>query len=503
MSEGPIASAASPASAALREWTFFGHPIGLANLFFTEMWERFSYYGMRAILVLFLVASTAQGGFGLDDRTATAIYGLYTAAVYLVGLPGGWIADRLIGAQRAVLAGGIIIAVGHLLLGSAHAPPSFYLGLFVIVVGTGLLKPNVSSLVAQLYPEGGARRDSGFTLYYMGINLGGSIGPLVVGGLAAFFGWSAGFMAAAVGMVLGVVQFQMGRRLLKGVGRAPIAAAAGTSNARATPWLTGIGLALLLAVILVWKGVLPNSPVVLQAWAMVGIITIAILNFVYLFGFAGLSAPEKRRVAVVMVLFLASMLFWAGYEQAGSTLNLFTERYTDRSLFSWTVPSSWLQSLDSVFIIAFAPFFSFLWLALGRRQLDPSRPAKFVLGLLGLALGFIVMALAARIVVGGGKPGMTWLTITYMLHTAGELCLSPIGMSAFSQLVPARFIGQSLGIWFVSMSLGNLVASRIAGTFSQDNVAAMPWQYLQICLMLSLFALLLTLLLPWMKRWAA
>jgi POT family proton-dependent oligopeptide transporter len=489
--------------------SLFGHPAGIATLFFVEMWERASYYGMRALLVLFLVDAA---GFGLDDRTATAIYGLYNAGAYIASLPGGWVADRILGAQRAVLLGGAVIAIGHLLLGVAPSTSVFYLGLLVIVLGTGLLKPSVSVVVAALYPEGGARRDAGFTLYYMGVNLGAFIGPLICGALAQAYGWHAGFLAAAVGMTAGLAQFLAQRRLLGNAGREPLPAKSEAQGAqvqgaqapgarRQLRWLVGGMAALAIIVVLLWAGVIAVSPALLQTIAIGGIVVIAALFFMYLLFAAGLDAAERRRVWVVAVLFLASWLFWSGYEQAGSSFNLFAERYTDLTLWGHVIPAAWFQSLNPFFIIAFAPLFSALWLWLGRRRRHPSTPLKFVFGLGGMALGLAIMVGAAHVVVGGAKAGMSWLTLTYLIHTFGELCLSPVGNSAVTKLVPKRFVGQAVGLWFLSLSLGNLFASRIAGDIDPDNIAAMPGAYLRIFWLGSVCAAALWLATPRLKRW--
>jgi len=459
--------------------TFFGHPRGLATLFFTEMWERFTYYGMRAVLVLFLVAAVSKGGFGLDDRTATAIYGLYTAAVYLAALPGGWIADRLIGAQRAVLLGGLAITLGNALLALSTSPKGFYIGLVVIVIGVGLLKPNVSATVAGLYPEGGARLDSAFTIFYIGINVGGMLGPLITGWAQEYYGPRAAFAAAAVLMAVGVLQFQLTRKYL---GTAGLNSASGAE--RAKPWLTlwvGLGaLALLLAA--AGSGLIPvNAPALAQITTYV-ILGMAGLYFLYYFVAAELNAEERRRGVVLVVLFLGSALFWSGFEQAGSSLNLFAERYTDRSVawLHFVIPTGWFQSLNSVFIILFAPFFAWLWIALARRHLNPSAPAKFALGVMLMGAGFLVMAAAAAIVASGSKVSPGWLTVTYMVHTFGELCLSPVGLSYYTKLTPTRYVGQMMGMWFLALSLGNLAAGLIAGEFDANNVAAMPGQYMHI-----------------------
>lgn len=480
--------------------TFLGHPRGLATLFFTEMWERFSYYGMRALLVLFLVDAIANGGLGLDDRTATAIYGLYTAAVYVVALPGGWIADRLIGAQRAVLYGGILIAAGSIGLWLSQDAPQFYLGLVIIILGVGLLKPNISALVADLYPDGGGRRDAGFTIFYMGINIGAFIGPLITAWLAVAYGWRVGFLAAGIGMLLGVAQFLVTRHHLGAAGAKPhVVEGSDQRGAWRNLW---IGTALAAALVsLPFLGLVQVSPVELQGYGIVVIIGMAALYFAYLLLFAGLDATEKKRVLVLIVLFFACALFWSGFEQAGSSLNLFAERYTDRVVNDFTIPAGWFQSLNAVFIVVFAPVFSALWVWLARRNMDPSTPVKFALGLLGMALGFLVMFAAARVVAEGMPAAVYWLTLTYLLHTFGELCLSPVGLSSVTKLVPQRFVGQSLGIWFLAASLGNLIAGAIAGEFDAENVAAMPGQYLQIFWFGLLSAVVLFLLSPIVKKW--
>ncbi len=502
----PFADTAVIAAPAGRR--FFGHPAGLATLFFTEMWERLSFYGMRAFLIFFLVDQVAHGGLGLDDRTAAAIYGLYVGATYIACLPGGWIGDRLLGGQRAVLLGGIVIALGHLLLGVAPSGAVFFLGLLVIVIGTGLLKPNASAIVAQLYPEGGARLDAAFTIYYIGINLGATLGPLAAGTIAERYGWPAGFMTASIGMAVGVLQYLWSRRLLGDAGRNPMSPASDvaltTGPARTTWRAASIGSLILLAlVVLFWSGRVRASPLSLQALSTVAIVAIAVLYFAYLLLAAGLTRAERLRVLAVVVLFIGSVLFWAGYEQTGSSLNLFAERYTDRHLWGWIVPASWFQSLNPIYIIVFGSVFSGLWVQLARRNLDPSAPVKFILGLLGMSAGFIVMAAAAQRVAAGHLVGMGWLTVTYLLHTWGELALSPVGMSAVSKLVPPRFVSQSLGVWFVSLSLGNLLAGRMAGEIGAGNLAAMPGQFMHIVWFGAICAAGVALALPLMRRWMA
>ena len=360
--------------------TFFGHPRGLATLFLTEMWERFTFYGMRAVLILFLVATVASGGLGLDDKTAAAIYGLYNAGVYLAALPGGWVADRLIGAQRAVMLGGLAITAGNLLLAISTTAGGFYIGLVVIIIGVGLLKPNVSAIVAGLYPEGGARLDSAFTIFYIGINVGAALGPLVIPVAQIYFGLRAGFGVGAVFMILGVAQFYFTRKFLgdSGVHPAPIHAAGGAKSLvpRSKEWMRlWIGVAVLvLGLAAVNLGWIPVNPLRLAQAAAYIIGGMGVLYFAYYFIFADLSPEERKRGVVLVVLFCGCALFFSGFEQAGSSMNLFAERYTDRTIgwLHFVIPTGWFQSLNSIFILLFAPFFAWIWIALARRNLNPS-----------------------------------------------------------------------------------------------------------------------------------
>lgn len=477
-----------------------GHPRGLYTLFFTEMWERFSYYGMRALLVLFMVDTVQKGGMGMDDKTATAIYGLYTAAVYLMSLPGGWLADRLWGAQRAVWLGGIIIALGHFTL-ALPITQTFYLGLVFVVVGSGILKPNMSALVGELYPPGDPRRDAGFTIFYMGINLGAFLGPIVCGWLAVVWGWHWGFGAAGVGMVLGLIQFRVSRGLLAGAGSQP---------GNPTPLhgverfgLAGGSVASCSLVLLGLAGVVKFNPTAIAGVMAYVILGIAVVYFAWVFILGGLSKVEKERVSVIVVLFVAAALFWAGFEQAGSSFNLFAERYTDRQVdwLKYEVPAAWYQSLNAIFIIVFAPLVAGLWGWLGRRLLEPSIPLKFALGLLLLAAGFVVMAGAAKVVAAGNQAMPTWLITTYLLHTFGELCLSPVGLSSVTKLSPRRLVGQMMGIWFLGSSLGNLLAGLLAGEFKADALDGWPGLYLKITILPALAGGLLILFAKPIKRW--
>jgi POT family proton-dependent oligopeptide transporter len=457
------------------------------------MWERFTYYGMRALLVLFLVAAVSDGGFGIDDKTAAAIYGLYTAGVFLAALPGGWIADRLIGGQRAVIIGGLAITLGNAMLAFSRSPHGFYFGLLVIVVGVGLLKPNISAIVGQLYPEGGARLDAGFTLFYIGINVGSTLGPLVTGAARQYIGPRAGFGAAALFMAVGVIQFYWTRRYLGGAGvsvaegAASGVAASSSSSADSPPqkpwlalWIGVAALALISgAILLDW---IPVTAVGLAQITTAAIVTMAVGYFAYFFLGGNLSAEERRHGIVLVVLFVGCALFFSGYEQAGSSMNLFAERYTDRVIhfLHFEIPAEWFQDINPAGIVLFAPLFAWLWIALAKRNMNPSVPAKFAIGVILMGSGFLVMAAAAAIVATGSKVSPNWLIFTYLLHTYGELCLSPVGLSYFTKLAPKRFVGQLMGMWFLAISMGNLVAGLIAGEFDAENLAAMPGQYLHI-----------------------
>jgi POT family proton-dependent oligopeptide transporter len=400
----------------------------------------------------------------------------------MAALPGGWIADRLIGAQRAVMAGGALMTLGSITLAIPGPPPLFFAGLAVIILGVGLLKPNVSTLVASLYPEGGGGRDAGFTIFYMGINLGAFIGPLIAGWLAQRYGWRVGFLAAAVGMPLGLLQFWLSRHLLHGAG----AAANRDDEGRGidADWRRlGIALVVLGGIaFLLFSGIVPADPAQLAKSAAYVLVGTAAAYFLYLFAGAGLDATERRRIVVVLVMFVACALFWSGFEQAGSSMNLFAKRYTDRVIGGFEVPAGWFQSVQPAFVILFAPVFSAVWVQLARRNLNPAAPLKFAFGLLLMGSGFLFMVQAATLVAGGMRSPAYFLILTYLVHTFGELCLSPVGLSTVTKLAPARFVGQMMGVWFLASSLGKLMAGLIAGSFDPNDLAAMPGRYFDIVL---------------------
>ena len=455
---------------------FFGHPRGLSTLFFTEMWERFSFYGMRALLILFMTAAPAAGGLGFDTVTAGAIYGLYTSMVYMTTLPGGWIADRLIGPQRAVLYGGILIACGHFSM-AVPSLTTFYLGLFLIVIGTGLLKGNVSVIVGRLYSANDVRRDAGYSIFYMGINTGAFIAPLICGYLGQRVSWHIGFASAGVGMVLGLVQYSLGRKYLGDAGRDPAKAASPEAQARqrsqALRW-TGLAVAAMVIVgLAAYSGVLPITPTQVADAAGVFLLGLTVAFFGWLYLSAGWTPAERKQLYVVGVLFLAAALFWSQFEQAGSTLNLFADRDSNNTILGYEFPSSWYQSLNSLFIITLAPVFAWLWVWLGRRGKEPSSPTKFGWGLVLVGTGFAVLVGGAVLAEQGVKVSPMWLVVVYFLHTCGELSLSPVGLSAMSKLAPVRIGGLIMGVWFLASSVGNYIGGRLAGFYESMTLPSL------------------------------
>jgi len=398
---------------------FFGHPRGLSTLFFTEMWERFSYYGMRAFLILYMTAPASAGGLGFADADAASIYGTYTGSVWGAAILGGIVADQVLGQYRSVLVGGIVIALGHFAL-AFKALPFFYAGLTLIVVGTGLLKPNVSTLVGSLYAAGDARRDAGFSIFYMGINLGALFGPIVAGYLAQRVDWHIGFASAGVGMTLGLIQYVIGRRHLPaGTPRKTAAAPSAASSS------------------------------------------------------GGFTSAEWKRMGAIVIFFLVAILFWGAYEQAGSTLNLFADRYTRAELFGISFPSSWFQSVQPVFVITLAPVFAWMWVRLGRHE--PSVPAKLALGVLFMGLAFLILVPAGSAAqsAAGVRVSPWWLIVSYGISELGELCLYPVGLSAVTKLSPPRIVGLMMGVWLLSNAFGNKLAGWAAGFFG-----TMPLQQL-------------------------
>lgn len=484
---------------------FGGHPRGLPTLFLTEMWERFSYYGLRPLLVLFMSAALFDGGFGFERAQASAIVGIYGASVYLASLPGGWIADRLLGLRRAILYGAILISLGHISIGiSAFAAGklTFFLGLILIVLGTGLLKPNISAIVGDLYPEGGARRDAGFSIFYMGINIGAFAGQLVTGFLGESIGWHWGFGAAGVGMLIGLAVFTLRAPATLGdIGLQPTRHPDPVVQARQenqVKLILGVGLGILVLVILLAAtGVITLDAQVIGQYMTYILVAIAVLYFAFLFIAGGLKGDEKKRVMVIAVLFVAAAIFWSAFEQAPTSLNLFARDFTERTVGGFETPATWFQSINSLFIIILAPVFAGLWVWLSRNKLDLSSPAKFALGLFFAGLGFFMMIFAANSVVSSGgatKVSALWLIGSYFFQTIGELCLSPVGLSSMTKLSPRRYVGQMMGIWFLASAVGNLIGGLVGGHVDPEKLDQMPQLFTVTTLSLVISAVVLGLL---------
>jgi POT family proton-dependent oligopeptide transporter len=445
-----------------------GHPRGLSTLFFTEMWERFSYYGMRAILMLYMTKALAEGGLGFDTKYAGLIFGTYASSVYWTPLVGGWLADKVFGTRRAVLIGGVVIACGHFSM-VFNTMANFYGGLALIAIGTGLLKPNISAMVGQMYAEGDERRDAGFSIFYMGINLGALIAPIICGYLGQKVDWHYGFAAAGVGMVLGLLQYVFSGDRLKGIGDKPLKREPDIGQLKTHDASREIdAVTIVLAVVGAALGLfLSYDPSVGPVSAL--FFTVVGTAFGYIAGVCRhLERGELGRVGVVFILFVFSVVFWASFEQAATSLTLFADRLTRTNILGFEFPSSWFQSVQPTFVILLAPVFAGIWVSLGRR--NPSSPAKFATGLLFAAAAFGLVAFASTL-TGAGKVSPGWLVGVYLLQTLGELCLSPVGLSTTTKLSPARMVGLMMGVWFLSISFGNFVAGRLGGMFTESEDA--------------------------------
>jgi proton-dependent oligopeptide transporter, POT family len=454
--------------------TFFGHPRGLSTLFFTEMWERFSYYGMRALLLLFMIASVEQGGMGMDVKTGGAIYGLYTMFVYLLSLPGGWIADKLLGLRNAIFYGGCIIALGHFCLAFQYQE-TFFLGLLLIVIGTGLLKPTASALVGEQYAlSDRAGRDAGFSIFYMGINIGAFIAPLITAYLGENINWHYGFAAAGFGMVLGLIQFKLTEKNLGATGLPPVKNQNDPAQKKARNGLIVVGMLLAVFVVLMMMRIIVIDAVVFAQSIGIVLVICAAIYFIYVFATQKLDPSESKRVWAIIIIFVATTVFYTGYEGQGSSLNIFADKYTDMFLGSFEMPAGWLQSFPAIFVVIFVPMFAALWVWSAKKNINISTPVKMSMGLIFMALGYVVMIGASKIVIGGDKPLPTWLIFTYMLHTFGEICLYPIGLSAVTRLSPQRLVGQMMGVFFMALALGNLAAGLFAGEFDDTTIANNP-----------------------------
>ena len=504
---GTLAHDESPEAKALitGSRSFFGHPGGLSTLFFTEMWERFSYYGIRPLLVLFMTAALANGGFAFSREAASAIVGIYASSVYLASLPGGWIADRWLGLQRSIWWGGVLIALGHLsiALSALFAHSAFFLGLVLIVMGTGLLKPNISALVGNLYPEGGPRQDSGFAVFYMGINLGAFVAPFFTGTLGEKVGWHYGFGVAGIGMLCGLLTFRArAKRTLGPFGARP----SGTPAQQRMVRNASFGFLVVIALIMAFamSGMIVINPLYVAERMTFIIGGLALAYFAYLFLGAGLSRDEMKRTAVIVILFVFAAVFWSAYEQAPTSLNLFARDFTDRRIFGWEMPTLFLQSATPFFVILLSPVFAAIWLFLGKRGIDLSSPTKFAFALFAAGLSYLIMVSATNQVISGGGVGIRvsvwWLIVTFFLQVVGELALSPVGLSTVTKLAPPRFVGQMMGVWFMSIALGNLVAGLIGGKVDPEKLAQMPALFQHTAYTLFIAAALLALLIVPIRR---
>jgi len=440
--------------------TILGHPKGLFVLFFAEMWERFSYYGMRALLIFYLTKHWL-----FSDSEAGVIYGAYTALVYITPVLGGYLADSYLGQRKAVAYGAVLLTFGHFLMGfegaggqDAASLSVFWLALAFIIVGSGFLKANISVIVGQLYPRTDTRRDPAYTIFYMGINLGAFLGSLICGYLGETYGWSYGFGAAGVGMLLGLVVFTWGKPLLMGRGEAPKPLTKGLE------WgLYGVGL---LAVVLCWWMV-QNQDVV---GTLLGVFGAILVIGVIAYSVVKLPAEDRDRIFAALFLIFVSIVFWALFEQAGNSLSLFTDRDVDRVIFGWDVPASMFQSLNAAYIFLLAPFFAGLWTLLGRRGMEPSAPFKFGLGVIQVGLGFLVLVWGAQAVGMESAVPVIFIFLIYLLHTTGELCLSPVGLSAMNRLSPAHMASLIMGTWFFASATGNFAAGLISSAAGGEGL---------------------------------
>ena len=479
---------------------FKEHPGGLYTLFFTEMWERMSYYGMRGILVLFMTATIFEGGLEIDAVSASAIYGIYSACVYLVALIGGWLADRHIGQQKAILYGGIVIMFGHFLLAFTNLQ-TFYLGLIFVVLGTGLLKPNISAIVGGLYENDIEKKQSGFTIFYMSINIGSVLGFFICGYLGENIGWHYGFAAAGVGMALGLVQFILTKKNLGAIGSKPSIKLDKDSKKKELRIFNYLMISFFIIVSLGLFGFIKFNPIPVANILTAVILLIAVSYFLYLFTLGKLNIVERKKIILIVVLFFGAAFFWSGFDQAGSSFNIFAKEYTDRLILGWEYPASWLQVLNPILVVILSPFMAYIWFFLGKRMLDPSLPFKFGLGLVFMAIGFLFIATGASIAIQEGTAGAKWLLLTYLFHTIGELTLSPIGLAAISNLSPKRFVGQMMGVWFLASSLGAIIAGLISGQATYDGLGSMPDLFNKIAILSSVIGLLLILISKPLNNW--
>jgi POT family proton-dependent oligopeptide transporter len=427
------------------------------------MWERMSYYGMRALLVLYMTGALTgfNPGLGWSSLEAQAIYGVYVGMVYFMVIPGGWLADNILGHQKAVLYGAIIIALGHFTL-ALPLQQTFFLGLIFVVLGTGLLKGNISSIVGKLYKDEDDRRESGYTIFYMAINIGSTLGFLVCSYLGEKIGWHWGFGAAGFGMTFGVIQFVRSRSLLGSAGLVPNPLGEGKRSKLV--FRTKISLVLMMTIIL--GGLFGLYTIDARAFAegfYYFLCFVAGTYFLYLYFFAGLNSAEKKNLVLLSLLFIGAAAFWSGFDQSASSLSIFARDYTDLSVSGYIIPIGWLQFANPIFVVIFAPIFAGIWMHLAKRNLNPALPIKFALGLVLMAISFMVMLYAVDLAIVSSPVGMRWLVVTYLLQTWGELTLSPVGLAAFSKYSPKKYVGQMFGLWFTASAIGGVLAGLLGG----------------------------------------
>lgn len=499
-----------------KDKSFFGHPVALSTLFASEMWERFSYYGMRALLVLFLTATFASGGFEMAELDAFTIYGIFTGLVYVTPILGGILADKVLGQRKAIYIGGITMAIGQFLLATSawlQGPEVdmnlrqtiFFAGLGILILGNGFFKPNISTMVGELYDNNDPRKDGGFTIFYMGINIGAFLSPLVAGKLGEQIAWQYGFLAAGVGMLIGTIWFLVRSHTLGHVGMPP-KFKSDRVRLILKDWFSiliyAVGIvALIFGIILGW-GVIPS------AVSTTIIYVIAIGGLLYLISniFRGTSGKtEWSRVGVILVLAVFNVFFWSGFEQAGTTFNIFARDNTQRMIGNWEIPATWFQSINAIYIVIFAPIFSVLWIKLNKRKLNPNTPMKFAWGMVLLALGFVIMAIGYSRSTSGDQVLLVsplWLCAVFLLHTFGELCLSPIGLSMVTKLSPPKLVSTMMGVWMGSFAAGNFVASQMkAISIKLETALGTEIQvFWLIAIQSAIIAVILVVLSPWLKR---
>lgn len=478
---------------------FMGHPKPLRSLFFTEMWERFSYYGIRPLLVLFMTSAIAAGGLGIDDANASAIYGIFAGSMYLMPILGGWLADNWLGQERAIWWGAIIIALGHLCIGlSAFMPIEvFFLGLVFLVIGSGLFKTCISVMVGSLYSKNDARRDAGFTLFYMGINLGAFVSPLITGAFQEKGMWHAGFTVGGIGMLVSLVVYKLfAKKALSEFAQVKGEEVTWDKPKQAHPHVgkyVAIGSGVLAVVIaLVMMGVIHINPVSV-AEAMTYLVAGAvILYFAYCFASSKFTKAEKMRLLVCFLLLVGSTFFWSSFEQQPTSFNLFAERYTDLQAFGMQIPSVWFQSLNPLFVLLCAPLVSIMWVKLATKNIIPNSMVKFALAMFLAAAGFVLMIIATQGVVNnGGLASPWWLVGSMFLLTTGELLLSPVGLSSMTKLAPDRMQGVVMGLFFASSALGSLVASFSGGSVSAETIDNLPKLFTTLTIFLVVCGVLL------------